>query len=87
MTALLVEPGAVDETALSWPCGEFAMPAWVERHPHEARATLRKPSIYTTARARVQEILEGPVVGPLSEDVAANLDDILRRADGELKEE
>jgi hypothetical protein len=35
----------------------------------------------------VHEILEGPVVDPLPDDVIGKLEDILRRADAELKED
>jgi trimethylamine--corrinoid protein Co-methyltransferase len=67
--------------------GEFTMPGLIDRHPYEAWVDLGRPSIYSAARARVTEILEGPVVDPLPDDVVAKLDEILRRADAELKEE
>jgi trimethylamine--corrinoid protein Co-methyltransferase len=67
--------------------GEFTIPGLVDRHPYEAWVELGRPSIYSAARARVQEILESPVVDPLPDDVIARLDDILRRADAELREE
>jgi trimethylamine:corrinoid methyltransferase-like protein len=59
----------------------------VDRHPYESWVELGRPSIYSAARARAREILEGPVVDPLPDDVLGKLDDILRRADAELKEE
>jgi trimethylamine--corrinoid protein Co-methyltransferase len=65
----------------------FAPPALTDRHPHEAWVELGRPSVYTAARAKVHEILEGPVVDPLPEDVAARLDDILRAADEQTSEE
>jgi trimethylamine--corrinoid protein Co-methyltransferase len=67
--------------------GEFIMPGLVDRHPYEAWVERGRPSIYTAARSRVQEILEGPVVDPLPDDVIGKLEDILRRADAELKED
>lgn len=67
--------------------GEFTIAALTDRHPYEAWVELGRPSIYSAARARVQEILEGPAVDPLPDDIAGKLDDILRRADTELKDE
>jgi trimethylamine--corrinoid protein Co-methyltransferase len=67
--------------------GEFTIPALVDRHPYEAWVDLGRPSIYSAARAKVQEILEGPPVDPLPDDICGKLDEILRRADTELKEE
>ena len=67
--------------------GEFTMPGLVDRHPYEAWVERGRPSIYTAARERVCSILEGSVVDPLPDDISARLDDILRRADAELKED
>jgi len=67
--------------------GEFTRAGLAERHPYEAWAQQGKPSIYTAARERVCSILEGPVVDPLPDDISGRLDDILRRADAELKED
>ncbi len=67
--------------------GEFTVPGLTERHPYESWIARGRPSIYSAARERVREVLEGSVVDPLPENVSAALDDILRRADAELKEE
>lgn len=67
--------------------GEFILPGLTDRHPNVAWVELGRPSMYSAARARVQEILEGPVVDPLPEDITARLEEILRRADAELKDE
>jgi trimethylamine--corrinoid protein Co-methyltransferase len=67
--------------------GEFTLPGLTDRHPYEAWVDMGRPSIYSAARERVREILEGPVVDPLPDGVSAALDDILRRADAELKED
>jgi trimethylamine:corrinoid methyltransferase-like protein len=47
---------------------------------------LGKPSMYSLAREKVQEILNAPVVDPLPEGVIQKLDDILTAADKEIKE-
>ena len=65
--------------------GVFAPSPLSDRHPYEAWVELGRPSMYSAARAKVTEILEGPIVDPLPEDVAAQLDDILRRADAEIR--
>ncbi len=66
--------------------GEFTAPELIDHHPYEAWVEQGRPSIYSTASERVQEILEGPAVDALPEGVSAALDDILRRADAELEE-
>jgi trimethylamine--corrinoid protein Co-methyltransferase len=73
-------------TRLAARSGEFTIAGLVDRHSYDAWADLGKPSMYSAARARVQEILEGPVVDPLPDEVTGKLEDILRRADAELKE-
>jgi trimethylamine--corrinoid protein Co-methyltransferase len=67
--------------------GEFILPGLTDRHPYEAWVDLGRPSMYSAGRARVQEILEGPVADPLPDEMAGRLEDILRRADAELKDE
>lgn len=67
--------------------GEFTPPGLADRHPYEAWVELGRPSIYKAARQRVQEVLEGPVIDPLADDICAALDDILRRADADIKGE
>ncbi len=65
---------------------EFYMSNLLDRHTYEAWLRLGKPSLYTRAREQVQQILAGPVVDPLPEDVSCKLDEILLRADKELME-
>ncbi len=65
---------------------EFYMSNLLDRHTHEAWLRLGKPSIYTRAREQVQQILSGPLVDPLPEDVSCKLDELLLRADKELAE-
>jgi hypothetical protein len=43
--------------------------------------------MYTAARAKVQGILEGPVVDPMPESAASRLDEILRTADEQMRED
>jgi trimethylamine--corrinoid protein Co-methyltransferase len=65
---------------------EFYLPRLIDRHGYEAWLNLGKPSMYSTARQKVQEILASPAVDPLPEDVQGKLDDILRRAELEIPE-
>jgi trimethylamine--corrinoid protein Co-methyltransferase len=65
---------------------EFYMPKLIDRHPYEAWVNLGRPSIYSAAREKVREILEGPLVDPLPEAVLGKLEDILRRAEREIPE-
>ena len=67
--------------------GEFTVQGLADRHPYEAWLELGRPSVYSAARTRVEEILAEPLVDPLPDEVNARLDDILRRADAELREE
>ncbi len=67
--------------------GEFYEPRLISRAPYEAWQTAGRPSMYTRARARVEEILAGPVVDPVAPEVQAAIDAILARADAELHEE
>jgi trimethylamine--corrinoid protein Co-methyltransferase len=65
---------------------EFYLPRLIDRHGYEAWLNLGKPSMYSTARQKVQEILASPAVDPLPGDVQGKLDDILRRAELEIPE-
>jgi len=60
---------------------EFYTPRLIDRHPYETWASLGKPSMYSAARQKVQEILNRPFVDPLAENVLGKLEDILRRAE------
>jgi trimethylamine--corrinoid protein Co-methyltransferase len=63
---------------------EFLAPTLVGRHAYEAWRDLGSPTMYGRARDRVREILAGPVVDPLPDDVEAALADVLAAADREL---
>lgn len=65
---------------------EFMMPSLCDRRSYEEWAALGRPDIYDRARKRVEEILASPQKNPLSDDVIGKLEDIMRRADKELKE-
>lgn len=67
--------------------GIFAPLALTDRHPYEAWSALGRPSMYTAARAKVEEILAGPVVDPLPDGVDGCLAEILRDADEKLRDE
>ncbi len=64
--------------------GEFYITDLLPRHTYESWLELGKPSMYEKARQKVREILAGPVVDPLPEDVRQKLDEILRKAGEEL---
>jgi trimethylamine--corrinoid protein Co-methyltransferase len=67
--------------------GEFLVPTLFDRHNTDQWIELGKPSMYSTARAKVREILAAPLVAPLPDSVIAELDEILSAADEELKEQ
>ena len=56
----------------------------LDRHTLDQWVALGKPSMYLSARKKVEEILAQPVQEPLPEDVSQKLEDILIRADREL---
>jgi len=64
---------------------EFMMPALCDRNTFEEWVELGRPDIYDRARERVNEILASPQKNPLPDDVIGKLEDIMRRADEELK--
>ncbi len=66
--------------------GEFFFPSLLNYNSHEAWLELGKPTMYSKAREKVKEILAGPVIDPLPDAITAKLDEILQRADRELKE-
>ena len=66
---------------------EFYMSNLLDRHTYEAWLRLGRPNIYTRAREKVREILAGPVVDPLPENILCHLDDILKAADRDLASE
>jgi len=65
---------------------ESMMPSLCDRNTFEEWAELGRPDIYDRARERVEEILASPLKNPLPDDVIGKLEEIMRRADEELKE-
>jgi len=71
-------------TRLAARSDEFFYPLLFDRLSPEKWIEAGKPTLYTTAREKVEEILAGPLVDPLPESVCAELDAILASADHEL---
>ena len=63
---------------------EFFYPTLTDRHPYETWVGIGKPTMYTKAREKVEEILSAPLIDPLPESVSKELDEILQAADAEL---
>jgi trimethylamine--corrinoid protein Co-methyltransferase len=57
----------------------------LDRHTLDQWTSLGKPSMYSNARKKVEEILAQPVQDPLPDNVTQRLDEILAKADCELK--
>ena len=64
--------------------GEIYAPSLIGRSTLDGWVGLGRPSMYSRARERVQAILDGPVVDPLPEATAADVDRILAEADRAL---
>jgi trimethylamine--corrinoid protein Co-methyltransferase len=64
---------------------EFFMPQLADRNTFDQWVALGRPDIYDKAREKVEEILASPQKNPLPDDVIGKLEDIMRRADEELK--
>jgi trimethylamine:corrinoid methyltransferase-like protein len=56
----------------------------LDRHTLDQWLQLGKPSMYSNARKKVEEIHAGPVRDPLPDDVLEKLEKILAKADKEL---
>jgi trimethylamine--corrinoid protein Co-methyltransferase len=56
----------------------------LDRHTFDQWIQLGKPSMYSNARKKVEEILAQPVRDELPEDISIKLEDILAKADREL---
>ncbi len=67
--------------------GEFYISRLIPHGSHESWLQAGMPTIYSRAREKVDQILAGPMIDPLSDDVTGKLDDILRRADQALQSE
>jgi trimethylamine--corrinoid protein Co-methyltransferase len=65
---------------------EFHLAALMDRHNRDAWLELGKPTMYSNARQKVIEILNGPLVDPLPEAVIQELDRILAAAEKEIKD-
>jgi trimethylamine--corrinoid protein Co-methyltransferase len=74
-------------TRLAPRSGEFFIDRLMPRGSYESWVEAGKPSMYQRARERVSEILAGPVIDPLPEAISAQLEEILRRAAADLKDE
>ena len=66
--------------------GETYLPGLLDHHTLDRWLELGKPDLYTNARQKVEEILAAPLEDPLAGEVLGKLDEILARADRELKE-
>ncbi|MCZ2289948.1 MAG: trimethylamine methyltransferase family protein [Anaerolineales bacterium] len=63
---------------------EFLQAALLDHHTFEQWAQLGKPSMYSNARKKVEEILAAPVQDPVSDETTQKLEEILAKADAEL---
>jgi len=64
---------------------EFYKPNYLYRASYESWLELGKPTLYSEARKKVEEILAAPLVDPLPDEISGKLQDILRRADREIQ--
>jgi trimethylamine:corrinoid methyltransferase-like protein len=71
-------------TRLAARSDEFFYPALTDRHTYANWLELGKPTMYTQAREKVEQILAGPPVDPLPESIDQELEAILQAADREL---
>jgi trimethylamine--corrinoid protein Co-methyltransferase len=65
---------------------EFYYAQLFDHHPYESWINLGKPSMYSKARDMAADILTQPLVDPLPEDVSEKVDQILRKAEREIRE-
>ena len=65
---------------------EFMIPSLCDRNTFEEWVELGRSDIYDRARERVEEILALPRKNTLPDDVVGKLEDIMKRADEDLKE-
>jgi trimethylamine--corrinoid protein Co-methyltransferase len=77
----LAQPNTIEACRSS----EFFMPQLGDRNTFEEWLELGRPDVYDRAREKVEEILENPQKNPLPDDVMGTLEDVMRRADEELK--
>ena len=72
------------QTRLVARSNEFFIPRLIGHHTYESWLGLGKPSMYNKAREKVEEILAAPLVDPMPESIARELDEILLAADKDL---
>ena len=65
--------------------GETYLTGLLDRHTLDQWLELGKPDMYSNARQKVEEVLSAPVEDPLPDEVFGKLDEILERANQELK--
>jgi len=84
-----VKPGghflSLDNTLQACRSAEFLMPILSDRNTFENWVNLGRPDLYDKAQKKVEEILAAPQKHPLSDDVIGKLEEIIRRAEEELK--
>jgi trimethylamine--corrinoid protein Co-methyltransferase len=74
-----------DSTLQACRSDEFYPAQLCDRNTFERWTELGRPDVYSKARERVEEILAAPQSNPLPDDVVGKLEEILRRAETELK--
>ncbi len=84
-----VKPGghflAQSSTLEACRSNEFLTPHLFDRNSFEQWIELGRPDVYDKAKIKVKEILARPQKAPLPDDVIGKLEDIMRKADEELK--
>jgi len=74
-----------DSTLEACRSDEFYPVRLSDRNTFERWTELGRPDMYSKARERVEEILDAPQLNPLPDDVVGKLEDIMRKAEAELK--
>jgi len=64
---------------------EFLRPLLSDRNTFESWAALGRPDLYNEAQKKVEEILATPQKHPLPDDIIGKIEDIIRRAEDDLK--
>jgi len=64
---------------------EFLLPMLSDRNAFESWVKLGRPDLYEKAQKKVEEILATPQPHPLSDDIIGKLEEIMRRAEEEMK--
>jgi len=74
-----------DNTVKACRSRQFLHSQLAERSTYEEWLKLGRPDMYAKARKKVQSLLAAPLKQPLPEEVVGKLEDIMRRADEELR--